>query len=443
MARLTAMFGFLERLAPRSLIQRSVLILVVPIIVVQAVATWVFFDRHWNIVTRRLAFGIASEIAMTIDGMHAFTAAEDRRTVLGIAENAMLSATFVPGATLPEKAPQIRGGIENLRLSQALEAHVRRPYHMETEGYGDRMRIRVQLADGVLDVSARKWRMYTGTPYFFIAWLIVTSLCMIAVAAVFMRNQMRPVRRLARAVEDFGKGRDVPDIAPAGAAEIRILTTAFNLMRARIGRMVGQRTEMLAGVSHDLRTPLTRMKLQLAMLGDDKHIADLKSDIGEMEYLLEEYLAFAAGEGTEAVVNADVAPILDDVVSGARRNGADVDYSAETGLVIPVRPNAFRRCLSNVLSNAVRHADRISVSAARTRDTIEIIVDDDGPGIPESAREDVFKPFYRVEGSRNTTTGGTGLGLTIARDVIRGHGGDIRIETAPAGGVRARLRVPV
>ena len=200
---------------------------------------------------------------------------------------------------------------------------------------------------------------------------------------------------------------------------------------------------MLAGVSHDLRTPLTRIKLQLALLGEDGRVDDLQSDVAEMESLVEEYLAFAAGEGTEAVVAADVAPILDEVVSGARRDGVAVEFRAPSGLVVPIRPNAFRRCLANVVSNAVRHAGRVSVRASRSRDSIEIVVDDDGPGIPEDAREDVFKPFYRIDGSRNPATGGTGLGLTIARDVMRGHGGDIRIETAPGGGVRARLRMPV
>ena len=437
------MFALLKRLAPNTLIGRSVMILVTPMIVVQVVATWAFYDRHWDIVTKRLVSTVAGDIAMVIEGMEAFPGQENRVAVLRGSETAGLRSSFAPGAALPRVAPRIGGGILDRRLSRALTSKLGRPYHMETDGYGDWIRIKVQLIDGLLDVFVKKRRLFNETTYLFLAWLIGTSLGMIGIAVIFMRNQVRPIRRLAVAVDDFGKGREVPDLSPSGAAEIRTLTTAFNLTRARIGRMIAQRTEMLAGVSHDLRTPLTRLKLQLALLGEGKQVGDLKSDVAEMESLVEEYLAFAAGEGTEAVVNADVTPILDEVVSGARRDGVDVDFRAQAGLVIPIRPNAFRRCLTNVVSNAVRHADRVSVRASRTRDSIEIVVDDDGPGIPERAREDVFKPFYRVDGSRNPSTGGTGLGLTIARDVIRGHGGDIRIETAPAGGVRARLRVPV
>ena len=437
------MFALLKRFAPRTLIGRSVTILVTPMIVVQVVATWAFYDRHWDIVTKRLVSTVAGDIAMVIDGMEAFPGEDNRVAVLRVSETAGLRSSFAAGASLPGEAPVIGSGILDRRLSRALTRKLGRPYHMETEGYGDWIRIKVQLTDGLLDVFVKKRRLFNETTYLFLAWLIGTSLGMIGIAVIFMRNQVRPIRRLAVAVDEFGKGRDVPDLVPSGAAEIRTLTAAFNITRARIRRMIAQRTEMLAGVSHDLRTPLTRLKLHLAILGEDRRIADLKSDVGEMESLVEEYLAFAAGEGTEAVVDADVAPILDEVISGARRDGVDVDFRAQAGLVVPIRPNAFRRCLTNVVSNAVRHAEHVSVRARRTRDTIEIIVDDDGPGIPETAREDVFKPFYRVDDSRNPATGGTGLGLTIARDVIRGHGGDIRIETAPAGGVRARLRMPV
>ncbi len=435
--------GFLKRLAPKTLIGRSVTILVVPMIVVQAVATWAFYDRHWDIVTKRLVATVAGDIALVIEGMRAFPGAASREVVLRGARTAGLRASFARGAALAGPGPRIGEGIRDRRLSQALDYQLGRPYHMETAGYGDWIRVKVQLADGVLDVFVEKRRLFEETTYLFLAWLIGTSLVMIVIAVLFMRNQVRPIRRLAVAVDEFGKGREVPDVSPSGAAEIRSLTTAFNLMRARIGRAIAQRTEMLAGVSHDLRTPLTRIKLQIALLGEGGRVDDLKSDVAEMESLVEEYLAFAAGEGTEAVVAADVAPILDEVVAGARRDGVAVEFRAPAELVVPIRPNAFRRCLANVVSNAVRHAGRVSVRASRSRDTIEIVVDDDGPGIPESAREDVFKPFYRIDGSRNPATGGTGLGLTIARDVMRGHGGDIRIETAPGGGVRARLRMPV
>jgi two-component system osmolarity sensor histidine kinase EnvZ len=272
--------------------------------------------------------------------------------------------------------------------------------------------------------------------------MVGTSLVLFAVASVFMRNQVRPIRRLARAMDRFGKGREPGDFRPAGATEVRQAAAAFNVMRERIQRMISQRTEMLAGVSHDLRTPLTRLKLELAML-QGKDVEAMRSDVADMERMLNEYLAFARGEGTEAMSETDVGELLAEVVEGARRQGAEVALETDRGMVVPARPNALKRCLTNVVANAIAHGHRVSVHAGRRGDAIEITVDDDGPGIPADKREEVFRPFYRLEGSRSRETGGTGLGLTIARDVMRGHGGDIKLDASPWGGLRAKLRLPI
>jgi two-component system osmolarity sensor histidine kinase EnvZ len=243
-------------------------------------------------------------------------------------------------------------------------------------------------------------------------------------------------------MDQFGRGQEVSDFRPSGATEVRQAASAFNVMRDRLQRMITQRTEMLAGVSHDLRTPLTRMKLQLAMLkGNDAEA--LRTDVSEMEKMLNDYLAFARGEGTEAVAKTDLSDILTEVVDGARRQGADIALETGPGIVVSARPNALKRCLTNVVANAIAHGERVFVHAGRSGDRIEIVVDDDGPGIPPDKREEVFRPFYRMEGSRSRETGGTGLGLTIARDVMRGHGGDITLDDSPAGGLRAKLRLPV
>jgi len=215
------------------------------------------------------------------------------------------------------------------------------------------------------------------------------------------------------------------------------------VMRARIKRQIIQRTEMLAGVSHDLKTPLTRMKLQIAMLGDSPDVADLKSDIEEMEHMIEGYLAFARGEGEESAVSTDIDALLDEVVVNARRQGGDVGLDSRTGLAMIVRPKAMRRCIANLISNAVRYATRVSVVARASATSLEVVVDDDGPGIPEVSREDVFRPFFRLDPSRNPKTGGVGLGLTIARDIARSHGGDVSLGTAPTGGARVILRLPL
>ena len=263
------------------------------------------------------------------------------------------------------------------------------------------------------------------------------------VATVFMRNQVKPIRRLALAADSFGKGRDVPLFKPEGAKEVRQAASAFLAMRERMVRQISQRTEMLAGVSHDLRTPLTRMKLQLALLGDAEGVDELKEDVAEMEYMLDGYLAFARGEGTETPRSEDLATILGGVVAQARRKGGMVELHTDGNLTVPLRPDAFKRSMTNLIDNAMRYGDHVSVHAGRLGEAIEITIDDDGPGIPEDKREEVFKPFYRLEGSRNPSTGGVGLGLTLARDAIRGHGGDISLGDSPDGGLRVRLRLPL
>jgi two-component system osmolarity sensor histidine kinase EnvZ len=314
---------------------------------------------------------------------------------------------------------------------------------MDTISFTNQVEVKIQLEDGVLHAVVPLNRLFSSSSYVFILYMVGTSLVLFAVATVFMRNQVRPLRRLATAADRFGKGQDVPDFKPQGATEVRLAAAAFNRMRARIQRQITQRTEMLAGVSHDLRTPLTRMKLQLAMLGDATEIEELKGDVAEMERMVEGYLAFARGEGTEKPAETDLGLLLRDVVGDARREGTAVDLHVEDRLVALVRPNALRRCLVNLVSNAARFASQVWIRAGQVGDMIEITVDDDGPGIPADRREDVFKPFFRLEGSRNPMTGGTGLGLTIARDVIRSHGGDLVLLDAPTGGLRARLSLPL
>ncbi len=447
--------GRIKRLLPSTFLGRSVIIIVMPLILLQVVSTWVFYDRHWDTITRRLAGAVAGEINMVIESMRRFPGKENEAQVLSAAHVMGIRVDYKRGKILPNVAPEIGGGILDQRLSKALDEQIKRPFHMDTWTYDRQVRIKVQLPNGVLDVFVSRERLFSSTTYIFVMWMVGTSMVLFAIASMFMRNQVRPIRRLAAAAESFGKGRDVPDIKPEGATEIRIAATAFNLMRERIQRNFGQRTEMLAGVSHDLRTPLTRIKLQLAMLGDGEGIADLKADLAEMESMVEAYLAFARGEGTEEVVETDLGEILVDVAAGARREGASIDVDVAidadavinadgvAALMVPLRPNAFKRCVTNLVTNALVHADHVAVHASRHGDAIEVTIDDDGPGIPSAEREEVFRPFYRLDSSRNLDSGGTGLGLTIARDVMHGHGGDIRLEEAPSGGVRARLRLPV
>jgi len=287
-----------------------------------------------------------------------------------------------------------------------------------------------------------KKRLFTPTTYIFMMWMVGSSLVLMGVAVLFMRNQVRSLKRLADAVDDFGKGRDVPHFKLEGATEVRQTGAAFLKMRERIQRQITQRTEMLAGVSHDLRTPLTRMRLALELQKNDAKSAELKSDLATMERMLRGYIDFARGEGAEETRPSDLSVLVNDAVNALGRAGAPVLLALPGSCLLPLRPDAMRRCIGNLIANARRYGKHVWVTVVEGRNAVEVLVDDDGPGIPPAERENVFRPFFRLEPSRNPETGGTGLGLAIARDVARGHGGDILLEDSPQGGLRARLRLP-
>jgi two-component system osmolarity sensor histidine kinase EnvZ len=303
------------------------------------------------------------------------------------------------------------------------------------------------MPDGVLSVLSPERRLYSFTSYLFIIWMLGSSLVLFSIATLFMRNQIRPIRRLAVAADAFGKGRDISDFRPEGALEVRQAARAFLLMRDRIRRQISQRTEMLAGVSHDLRTPLTRMKLQLAMMPDMAEVEEIKADVAEMQVMIDGYLSFARGDGEEEERQVDLSLLLAEIAGNARREGArltlDPMVTQGDAVILPLRLLSLRRCLTNLIGNAARYGRHVWLSLERRGNFVEILIDDDGPGIPEDQREAVFRPFHRLEPSRNQKTGGVGLGLTIARDIARRHGGDILLRDSPQKGLRAVVRLPL
>jgi two-component system osmolarity sensor histidine kinase EnvZ len=437
------MVNVVRGLLPRSLMWRALMIVVTPLIVMQVLATYVFYESHWDQVSKQLAQGVAGDIALLVDAVERIDDAEGGQWLVEAAARDMdLQITFEPGAILPNSA--IRQTAYGGELRRALRRkNLARPFLVESIAGSEQVTVSVQLAGGVLKVVTPRTRLISWTTYLFILWLVGTSLILLGFAAMFMRNQVRPVRRLARVADAFGKGRDVPDFKPEGAREVRLAGLAFIAMRNRIQRQISQRTAMLAGVSHDLRTPLTRMKLQLEMMPPGDGVRALQEDVADMERMLDGYLAFARGEGTEKPKDCDFNLLLEEAVRQAKRKGGVVTLTIDGKLALPVRPNAMQRCLTNLLDNALRFASHVAVRAANPSGTIEVTIDDNGPGIPPKQREAVFKPFYRIESSRNPLTGGVGLGLSIARDVARSHGGDIVLEDSPLGGLRVRLRLPV
>ncbi|MEA2756450.1 MAG: two-component system, OmpR family, osmolarity sensor histidine kinase EnvZ [Aliidongia sp.] len=430
---------------PRTLFGRSILILMTPLILVQAVTIKVFNDRLWDTVVRRLSGGVAGEIALTLEARE--HEADDPAELpflvkAGLATD--LRFILLPGTKLPDPASP-PGSMEEEVLTAALAERVRLPFAIDDTENPDWPRaliVSIQLPDGVMRVLVPRNRLFTGNAYTVLFWMTGTGLLTFAFGGILLRNQARSLHRLAVAAEAFGKGRDVPDFKPQGATEVRQAAAAFLVMRARLQRQITQRTEMLAGVSHDLRTPLTRMKLELELLGDGEDIQALKSDVVEMQQMIEGYLSFARGEGNEAPQVTDLVALLEDAVATSRRDGAPISLIVPSELHVAVRRDAFRRCIINLIGNAARYGGHVWVTVLPQRGAVDIMVDDDGPGIPEALRDSVFRPFFRLETSRNRSTGGVGLGLTIARDIMLSHGGDIILEVSPQGGLRARLHLP-
>lgn len=433
-----------RRVLPRSLLGRSLLMLLLPLVLLEAVALQIFYVSHLSIESRRLTGAVAGEIALVSEMLE--ESGNDTVGQSAIAHFAkhdlQLVVHFEPGAVLKPRAPPNALGPTDNDLSRAMRGLVRRPFTLEWAADPKPIIARVGLANGVLEVEVAHKRLYSGTIYVFLVWVVGSSILLFVIAALFMRIQVRAIRRLAAAAEAFGMGRDRGPIKPEGAAEVRRAGSAFNRMRERVRRFMAQRTELLAGVSHDLRTPLTRLRLALAMLPDKPELAEdvaaMTSDVEEMERMIEDYLAFARGEGTEQVQPVDLSRMLAEVAQGARRAGADVTLDAPDQLTLPLRPHAVRRAITNLVDNARRHARRVALAAARQGErSVQVIVDDDGPGIAPESRESVFRPF------ESATAGGTGLGLAIARDIVRAHGGEILLEASPLGGLRARIRLPV
>jgi two-component system osmolarity sensor histidine kinase EnvZ len=432
----------LKRLMPRSLLGRTLLIMLVPLVVVQAIALQMFYGNHLEVVSRRLSSAIAGEIYYTVELLHQFQSPSDREWVLQMARDQFtLGIRLEPGAVLERrKFENVLGPMDD-DLAAALTEKFNAPFTMDWTSDPRSVLIRLQLPDGVLDVEAPRKRLAIGTIFLFVGWLVGSALLLFSIAALFMRNQVRAIRRLARSAEAFGMGRDVPPIRPEGAAEVRQAAAAFNRMQERIRRFLAQRTEMLAGVSHDLRTPLTRLRLALAMLPRTEElsedVAEMTADVEEMDRMIGGYLAFARGEGIEQAQPVNLSLILDDVAAGARRAGTLLDLDVPVDLTLKLRSDAVRRAITNLVDNARRHASHVALGAVAQGRSVLVTVDDDGPGIPAERRESVFRPF------QSGSSGGTGLGLTIARDIVRAHGGEIVLEDSPMGGLRARIRLPV
>jgi two-component system osmolarity sensor histidine kinase EnvZ len=370
-----------------------------------------------------------------------------RMTVLGMAARDLgYKVSVSPGSSLVRPFRHANPNLKDA-LTAMFERQLGGARPFTSRYRGSSVEVKVQVKDGVLSILIPRQRLVASNVDVFILWMVGASIVLLALAILFLRNQVRPIEQLAIAAESFGKGRAVPDFKPYGAIEVRRAAQAFITMRERIERYVAQRTEMLAGISHDLKTPLTRLKLELAMTGNSADVPAMREDVAEMEHMVSEYLNFARGEGGEEAQETDLAGVVNDAVASAvrgRHTDADrLKVRADGGIRVFVRQHALKRCTTNLIDNALKHGRHVDVSLQRNGQTVEILVDDDGPGIPEARREEAFRPFHRLDEGRNLQSGGSGLGLAIARDIARAHGGDLTLSDSALGGLRAAIRLPV
>jgi two-component system, OmpR family, osmolarity sensor histidine kinase EnvZ len=428
---------------PKGLYARALIIIIAPMVILQSVVAFVFMERHWNTVTWRLSSAVTQDIAALIDVYQSYPQEADHAALRRIAQQRLgLAVDFLPPSQMPAPVPKPFFSLLDQTLSVEISRRIGRPFWIDTVGRSNLVEIRIHLGDVIMRVFAHRSSTYASNSHIFLLWMVGTSAVLLLVAILFLRNQIRPILSLADAAESFGKGREVPNFQPRGAREVRRAAQAFIDMKRRVERMVDQRTTMLAGVSHDLRTLLTRFKLELALLGEGPEFEPLRNDVEEMARMVEAYLAFARGDTGELAQSIDVATILDGLKASAERDGAAATVAYYGQSIITVKPDAFQRCLANLVSNAARHGDELAITSHGDHRWLTITIDDDGPGIPANRREDVFKPFLRLDDGRNLDQPGTGLGLAIARDIARSHGGDISLSDSPLGGLRATVRIP-
>ena len=437
---------FLERHMPAGLFARALIILVAPMVLLQTIMTAVILDRHFEEVTRLLARSFARDVALL---SRLYTESDKSPFATNRIEHLAndiltLGLTIETNTALPEPLPQPFFSRIDERLSRELRIETGKPFWIDSRGQPGFVDIRVEVEDGVVfRLLTNQERALATSTEALLAWMLISSLLLLGIATIFLRNQIRPITALAQAAQRFGTGRDVASFRPHGAREVRQAGEAFIDMRDRIARQVEQRTAMLAGVSHDLRTILTRFKLELAFMGDDPRATPLKEDVDEMQRMLEAYMAFVKGDGGERPRQVELLPLVQAAARTSQRPDSSVTLNVPEGQMVQVKPNAFRRLLSNLIGNAARYAKTVWVEARIAERSLTVTIDDDGPGIPADKRAEAFRPFVRLDNARNLDETGTGLGLAIALDIARAHGGELRLDDSPRGGLRAVVEIPV
>jgi len=433
--------NFIKQLLPKKLFYRSLFIVAAPIILLQIIITVVFFDSLWIKTNKGMTRSVVGEVQTMFD-IYKSKEIKNKNVVIDTYnENFDFAITFKENEILPERKSERWFSPMDRSLRRELKSVFGSSYWFDTTAYKELVDLRIEYKNGIFQIFFPKNKIAPSSARIFALWITLPGLLLIFIAIIFLKNQTRPIVNLAKAAEKFGKGEYVKEFRPSGAKEIRQAGFEFERMRKRISIHLNQRSEMLSGISHDLRTPLTRLKLQLAFLKQQDLAKKMGDDIEEMERMLNEYLEFASQQKNEKTETINLNEIIENIVQ--KYEGKDINLLLEENIKINIRPNSIKRCLSNLIDNSLSYGAKVEVSTKRKMNNLIISVDDNGPGIPESEYENVTKPFYRLDKSRSQNKSGVGLGLSITNDIIRSHGGSISFEKSPLKGLRVKVSLPL
>ena len=429
-----------KRIIPKSLLGRSIIIIFVPIIILVIITSIIFYQTSWNIISKRLTQSVVADINVLVKLIEKdleFEAIQIAR------EDFKMKIKIIENGELKNKSLINQRGILSNRLKQAL-LELKTPFFYDLSNIDSGVEIILQIKKNkYLFIIVDKDRLYSETAFVFLLWMMFASILLLLFSYFFMNKQIRPLKRLSIIAETFGRGLDAPELKAVGATEIKQTANAFNQMRTRIKRFLKQRTDMLAGVSHDLRTPLTRMKLQLSLLKDEKAKTELELDINEMTAMLDSYVSFVRSEAPEPIENIIINKLVKDIIKNVDLNKYNIKFTEKNIIKTSGRPIQLKRAIQNIIDNSLRYSNELYIEILLSDDGCIIIIEDNGPGIPDKNYEDVFKPFFSLDPSRNKLKGESGLGLSITRDIIRSHGGDIKLSKSSYGGLKSIIQLPI
>ena len=429
----------IKKIIPSTLIGRSIIIIFVPIIIIVLLTSFVFYQTSWSIISKRLTESVAADINVLVKLINS----DLTDNAINIAnQDFKMKINIIYDKQLLSSKFSLNSGILSNRLNQSL-SNLKKKFDYDLSNLEEGVLIYIQIEEDILEINVDKDRLYSESAFVFLLWMIFASIILFFMSYFLMSRQLRPLKRLAIIAETFGRGLDAPDIKTAGAYEIRQTANAFNQMRTRIKRFLKQRTEMLAGVSHDLRTPLTRMKLQISLMKDEKAKSELEVDVNEMTSMLDSYVSFVKTESPEPIETIVINELIGDIVKTVEKNGVELTIKEKNTIQTSGRQIQLKRAFNNIIDNSKRYAKQIEIILYTNEKDCVIEFNDDGEGIPRDKYEDVFKPFFTLDPSRNKLKGESGLGLTITRDIIRSHGGDVKLSDSNLGGLQLKVLLPL